>query len=1000
MIHILGSRRVLFGALFFGALALLAGGLAREMTTSELQAEFFSGIGRNLGYRLGPGTNPAPIHPPSGPYDVRLGYARLPGFLSRLEASGYRIEQQARPSPRLQSLAEWGLFPVYSEKSQAGIEVYDRENRLLYEARYPQRVYERFEAVPPLVVSCLIEIENRGLLDFTHPRRNPAVDWGRLAKAIGVHALGLIDRRRRAIGGSTLATQIEKFRHSPEGRTLSARDKLKQMVSASFRAYLGGPDTIAARRRIVLDYVNSVPLAAVPGRGEILGLGDGLWAWYGRDFAEVNRLLLSPGESHDRALAFKQVLSLILAQRRPSYYLTEDRKALETLTNGYLGFLANRGVISPGLRAAALRAKLRAQGPGAVVALSAADRKGVNQLRTRLAGQIGLPALYDLDRLDLRVRSTLDAPAQEAVTRALKDLRDPDRVQAAGLREFHLLGRGDPSRVVYAFTFYERTAGANLLRIQADNLDQPLDVNEGSKLDLGSTAKLRTLVTYLEIIASLHEKYASLPSSKLRALGTEPHDRLTAWAIDYLLGTETRKLSPMLEAALDRKYAASPAERFFTGGGVHTFHNFEPEHNSRIFSVREGLQRSVNLVFIRLMRDIVRYYEVRVPGAKILGDPTDPQRQVYLERFADREGSDFIRRFYRKHRGETPGEALDSVLSGIRPTPVRLATVLRSVDPSAGTAALKALIDRYLPGATPSDDEVSELWEKYSPDKFSLVDRGYIAHVHPLELWLLDYLRRHPQASLADVLAASAGERQEVYGWLFKTRHKHAQDRRISTLIEIEAFLEIHAAWQRLGYPFPTLVPSLATAIGSSADRPASLAELIGILANGGVRLPVVRIEELHFAAQTPYETVVAPYPAKGERLLSQEIAEAARGALINVVEKGTAERLRKALRGSNGASWVAGGKTGTGDLRYDRFGRGGRLLESRVVARAATFVFFLGDRFFGTVTAYVPGPEAALYGFTSALPVQVLALLMPTLSTVIGEPEPQVPEKKALREK
>ena len=35
-----------------------------------------------------------------------------------------------------------------------------------------------------------------------------------------------------AAGGSTLATQLEKYRHSPEGRTQSARDKLQQMASA------------------------------------------------------------------------------------------------------------------------------------------------------------------------------------------------------------------------------------------------------------------------------------------------------------------------------------------------------------------------------------------------------------------------------------------------------------------------------------------------------------------------------------------------------------------------------------------------------------------------------------------------------------------------------------------------------------------------------------------------------------------------------------------------
>jgi len=53
----------------------------------------------------------------------------------------------------------------------------------------------------------------------------------------------------------------------------------------------------------------------------------------------------------------------------------------------------------------------------------------------------------------------------------------------------------------------------------------------------------------------------------------------------------------------------------------------------------------------------------------------------------------------------------------------------------------------------------------------------------------------------------------------------------------------------------------------------------------------------------------------------------------------------------------------------------------SRVVSRAATFVFFLGDRFYGVVTAYVTGPEAARYQFTSALPVQVLKGLAPTLT-------------------
>ena len=64
------------------------------------------------------------------------------------------------------------------------------------------------------------------------------------------------------------------------------------------------------------------------------------------------------------------------------------------------------------------------------------------------------------------------------------------------------------------------------------------------------------------------------------------------------------------------------------------------------------------------------------------------------------------------------------------------------------------------------------------------------------------------------MLEASAAARQESYAWLFRTRHKGAQDRRIRILLEEEAFVRIHEAWRRLGYPIDSLVPSYATAIG------------------------------------------------------------------------------------------------------------------------------------------------------------------------------------------
>lgn len=51
---------------------------------------------------------------------------------------------------------------------------------------------------------------------------------------------------------------------------------------------------------------------------------------------------------------------------------------------------------------------------------------------------------------------------------------------------------------------------------------------------------------------------------------------------------------------------------------------------------------------------------------------------------------------------------------------------------------------------------------------------------------------------------------------------------------------------------------------------------------------------------------------------------------------------------------------------------------------RAATFAFYIGERFYGVVTAFVPGAKAANYDFTSSLPVKILKELQPALQPLI----------------
>ena len=47
-----------------------------------------------------------------------------------------------------------------------------------------------------------------------------------------------------------------------------------------------------------------------------------------------------------------------------------------------------------------------------------------------------------------------------------------------------------------------------------------------------------------------------------------------------------------------------------------------------------------------------------------------------------------------------------------------------------------------------SETQIAELYSTYAPERFDLHDRGYIAHLHPLELWLVSYLVQ-PSASQA-----------------------------------------------------------------------------------------------------------------------------------------------------------------------------------------------------------------------------------------------------------
>src|SRR5450830_560358 len=648
-------------------LALFALGWAAsvEMRTSRLQARYLSPLAASLSYRLEPGASDAIVYPGDGPFDRRLGYSALNEFLPRLLKRNYLIQAQTRFSPALLDYAQRGLFVPYAEKVQAGLSITDCRAAPLYTFTYPQQLYTSFAAIPPLVVQSLLFIEDRDLLDPRQPLANPAVDWPRFTKAAWSQVAKLLHLPGQTAGGSTLATQLEKYRHSPDGLTVSGGEKIRQMLSASVRAYQAGPDTLGSRQNIVRDYLNSVPLSALPSHGEVHGLAEGLRVWYGADFNQVT----------------------------------------QALTDSDIRLLAQNQVIPATLSAAALASPVTYRDWQQQPTLQPVEtNKAINVAHSRLASLLNR-SLYDLDRLDLSATSTLHYALQTQATDYLKHLADPTFAAQMGLLGPRLLTPQSTPQVRYSFTRYELTPDRARVRVQTDNTDQPFDINEGSKLELGSTAKLRVLTTYLQIITELHERYQARTPAELKNVELPEQDVLSRWALNYLIQHSDRDLSKMLDAALDRTYSANPGEAFFTGGGLHRFHNFRNEDNGRDPTLRDALRESINLPFIRLMRDLVRYttYSGEDNSARLLKDDNDPRRQEYLAKFADHEGTAFLLKFWKKYRHKDTQARLDTFMDSLHPTAIRLAAVHRYLLPQASQDSFNGFVRSHLKNPKTTD---------------------------------------------------------------------------------------------------------------------------------------------------------------------------------------------------------------------------------------------------------------------------------------------------------
>jgi hypothetical protein len=102
-------------ALSFLALPFLLA-ILYELKTNEIEATFFSWYSQDMNWNVDKGKNNRIVFPLDGPYDITMGYSRLPDFQKHLENTDYVISRQARQSQKIQSLLRNGIAIPYDKK--------------------------------------------------------------------------------------------------------------------------------------------------------------------------------------------------------------------------------------------------------------------------------------------------------------------------------------------------------------------------------------------------------------------------------------------------------------------------------------------------------------------------------------------------------------------------------------------------------------------------------------------------------------------------------------------------------------------------------------------------------------------------------------------------------------------------------------------------------------------------------------------------------------------
>ena len=938
-----------------------------EVKTSYLSSKYLHDIAKQATYKLVDHPVPTAVYPTHGPLNERYGYTKIPDWLSKLD-SNYEVVAQTVLSKKHKKLVRSHINPIYDPKSGATFSILDQNQQVVYEKT--PLMFDSLDDVPPILIQTLTFIENQELLNTNFRYANPVIEIDRLAYATYLYGKNILTKNTaKTAGGSTLATQMEKYNFSENGMTHGGYDKIIQIISASLRTYKDSRDTTTQRSKILLDYLNSVPLGAAKYYGEVRGFPEALSIFYNVDLDSELKTLESTNSNQpytrEQLEALNRMLQLILTIRNPNYL--DKPEYIQELKLTYIQLLVNEHILHSS--ALSLINNYEPKQDHKLEERDFISQKAQDHVRSRTAQLLKL-TYPEMDKLDLTVESTINLNLQQKITDFFVNLKDESFIQEHNFRQDKLLDHTDKDQVTYSIVLYELENGSAKLRATYDNIDKPFEFNSGGKVELGSTAKLRVIISYLE---SFVQAYQEKKQGKLEA--TDPISQ-------FVRSSHANSLDELLGDALDRKFSANPNQVFFTGGGAHKFHNFKKEDNSQIVPLRDALKRSINLPFVRTLKEVVEFKMRRSEDYQRLLQSDEEVRQKLLERFVQQESAVFLRKFYKALQTKT--NISEFVVNELTRNHVAATAVLIYLEDIKDPQVLLSRLSSLGYALNPKQQKrVVNILQSYNKDIYDLNDLGYLARLHPILLYAAKTMQNNPNISFKQLFDQSYDARMLSYKWLLDTKRPHKQDIRIYSILEAQVFESILKDWNKLGYDFDFIVPSLATALGSSGDKPIFLARLVGIVLNNGRSIDEHRVSKLHFAEGTPFETIVQRKPQPSKQLITQEVTKHVRILLDSVVESGTAIRAKNSFK-----NLKVGGKTGTGDNRLETVDSAGNVLNSTALSRTATFVFHIGDHWFGSISVYVDEDQASNSTFTSSLAVSIFNLLAQEISPIIESSE------------